>query len=315
MTVVLSLTSNRYILHVSDRLLTDSHNRKPLDPLANKTIILFARDAVAVVGYTGIAYVDHRPTDEWLAEQLIGGAIAQPPGRGASSRFGPVVDYHRDLGESVEALRAAAEANKSHFRGLGVRIQIGGIQWNSSGRGRPVGWCIGESKGAYVAVHDTRRLEPGHFHIAKVGSDDFTNDDLLALTKVVERTLSDPLATEQAMVDAVRTVSARQGLPAIGPDCMSVLIPWPPPPRVEVRYRPLVEGRAMLVKEGQEPIAIPAAFSPLVVTPNFVAYPSIVTGSGLEFGVGDFAVSVEAPDIPPGLGMTHGMSSQKRPRL
>lgn len=48
----------------------------PFDPEANKTIVYVARDAIVSIGYTGRAYLEGRPTDQWIAEQLIGEEVA-----------------------------------------------------------------------------------------------------------------------------------------------------------------------------------------------------------------------------------------------
>lgn len=71
MTLILSAVSRSIVLHASDRLITNSKNEAVYDPLANKCILFAARDGIVCLGYTGLAYIDRKPTDEWLAQKLI----------------------------------------------------------------------------------------------------------------------------------------------------------------------------------------------------------------------------------------------------
>lgn len=58
---------------MSDRLVSSPLRGSlvPFEPTANKTIVYFARDAHVSIGYAGQAYLEERPTDQWIAEQLI----------------------------------------------------------------------------------------------------------------------------------------------------------------------------------------------------------------------------------------------------
>jgi hypothetical protein len=49
MTLILTYASARYVLQVTDRLVTQGG--KIFDPLANKNLIYVARDAIVTVGY------------------------------------------------------------------------------------------------------------------------------------------------------------------------------------------------------------------------------------------------------------------------
>src|SRR2546426_11774173 len=82
MTLILAVTCPVYVFQVTDRLLTGLSVNKPFDPMANKNLIYRARDAVASIAYTGRAYINPVPTDNWMAERLQGIsplAGAEPP--------------------------------------------------------------------------------------------------------------------------------------------------------------------------------------------------------------------------------------------
>jgi len=314
-TVVLSLVSDAFALQVSDRLLTDANTRKPLDPLANKSIVFFARNAVVAVAYTGAAYVRGQPTDEWIAEKLLGGQLARPDSRGAI-RTGKLVDYHRDLGQSITAFCESADAAKRD--GLlsrhGVEVVLVGLQWKRRGRLRPVMWFVSDESRGYRAEHLFRHLQRGQFHLTRIGSEQFTDDDLFNLGDAVAAALPDARATEIAMVEAIRAAAEREQRPVIGADCMAILIPAPSPARIHVRYLPRLPAEAQVTGTTLD-LIVPAAFSPFVVGPRFVGYPSVIVGTAFEFSLGHWQVSIGAPDLPPDVSIRAALSSQPRPRF
>jgi hypothetical protein len=68
-TVVVTLSARLIHITVSDRLVTRSG--AAVDILANKLILARLDDALVSVGYTGIASIGGKPTDEWLARQIV----------------------------------------------------------------------------------------------------------------------------------------------------------------------------------------------------------------------------------------------------
>src|SRR5215216_6024666 len=89
MTLVLSLAnSRRYVLQVSDRLLTLTGGGQEFDPMSNKSLVYFARDALVVIGYSGLAYIDRTSTDEWIAQVVTDVVFPQTGERRGALRFG-----------------------------------------------------------------------------------------------------------------------------------------------------------------------------------------------------------------------------------
>lgn len=70
MTLHLVLTNRDGTVHVGDRKLTFSGGRQ-FDDASNKIVIFRARDAMVSIGFTGIAYLNGMPTDEWIARRLV----------------------------------------------------------------------------------------------------------------------------------------------------------------------------------------------------------------------------------------------------
>lgn len=70
MTLVLTLVTTRYVVQVADRLVTTDGKR--FDPTSNKSLIYLGRNAIVAIAYSGLAYLEGIPTDEWIAQTLWG---------------------------------------------------------------------------------------------------------------------------------------------------------------------------------------------------------------------------------------------------
>jgi hypothetical protein len=110
-TLILGGVWNGYPLHASDRQV--SKRKKPSSPYeahdlhSNKTIIVVAQDCWLVIGYTGLAYLDDKPTDQFIAE-----AVSQRElGGGRSVQSGdfrdPGLHYMEVTRRIVDALTTA----------------------------------------------------------------------------------------------------------------------------------------------------------------------------------------------------------------
>jgi len=71
MTLTLAATSWPFAVQVTDRLLTTAGGRA-FDRDANKNIVFHARDGIAALAYSGIAYLNGTPTDQWIVETITG---------------------------------------------------------------------------------------------------------------------------------------------------------------------------------------------------------------------------------------------------
>jgi len=91
MTQILTAACPNYVVQVSDRLLTKACGAdvREFDPIANKTVVFRARDAIVTIAYSGIAFVGSMPTDDRIAQTRWG---EEPPrgrnGKGWATAFG-----------------------------------------------------------------------------------------------------------------------------------------------------------------------------------------------------------------------------------
>jgi hypothetical protein len=312
MTLILSLATPRYVQQVSDRLVNE--RGREFDPVSNKSLVYFARDALVVLGYSGLAYIDGVPTDQWMA-QILTNEVFPGPGQRVGIRLGPRGQW-LDLGQSAELLRQKCSEIyrrlRSPHRFLAPQIVMAG--WQEGRRvWRPVLWIVEycETKAAYVIDRTPRYgwWERGGRYLAVIPDHSSLRNEA-DLGALEQHSRISPEAAEKLLVSAVRSVAQRDT--TVGPHCMSVFLPPPTANFVRTRYLPLTEGRAVL-HNNQHHIEVPAGVSPWVIGPQVIAPPSVIVGSGHQISVGTFNVVTEAPDVPPGSGVIAASSSQRRP--
>ncbi|MBS0532712.1 MAG: hypothetical protein JSR72_01525 [Proteobacteria bacterium] len=112
MTLVLSAATPGFVIQAADRLLTKTvrNQTRASDPIANKTIVYRATDALVAISYSGVAYVRSQPTDEWLAELLWGAPIARGPDGNGPPAFGFAARPNAwTIDRAIDALRRAVD--------------------------------------------------------------------------------------------------------------------------------------------------------------------------------------------------------------
>lgn len=76
MTLIVAVAVGNWAFHASDRFVsvepTPANPTGEYDPHSNKTVVVVGTDCWVVLGYTGIAYLDGRPTDRLIAEAISG---------------------------------------------------------------------------------------------------------------------------------------------------------------------------------------------------------------------------------------------------
>lgn len=106
MTLILSCITERFVVQVSDRCLSDLRTGRPIEQEANKAVFLSNRVAF---GFTGLAEIEGKPADIWLRDVLI-------PHESVGHGVQLVVD------ESTRAfaeMRASRAAKRQAFVGVG----------------------------------------------------------------------------------------------------------------------------------------------------------------------------------------------------
>lgn len=235
MTKIIAVSSAGLMCHGADRLV--SAGGSSFDPLANKTLVYSAPDALAAISYTGSAYLEDLPTDEWLARALTGidEEITAPPGftSGASTwrsqRYGPLPRWP-DVGGAAHLLAQELESVRPYLKPAETppSLMITAVK---SKRSRPNIWYpfVGiveyrPSAGAYRAHFLTDLWSNAPFAVVEMPmphSLDAT--ELASLWQSVLSAQGDPRRTEDEVVNALRIASAKSP-GTIGEDAMSISV-------------------------------------------------------------------------------------------
>jgi hypothetical protein len=305
MTLVLSVATPTYVLHVSDRLVSKAG--RPHDPLANKSVIFRAPDGLLVVGYTGAAFVGTVPTDTWIADALSGGSCRGEIGAVSYADF-PV----RDIGSSLRLLCQRARSDPS-LRQHGIEMAAVGWQWSAK-RSRPlvrnVLWVLHSGSGTLQWQQLVPRHSPERkttFRMVATGDWALPAEDWLTLVEQVGAAGPDQELVEGLLVAAIRRASElKPG--TIGRPCMIVLLrPWQFPQAL-VRFDPETTHHGTAFGE-----VVDVAYSPWMVAPDAIHRPAVVVG-GLSCEQGLLTYSMEAPPVPADQTLQGAFQSQVRPR-
>jgi hypothetical protein len=320
MTLILTEASIRYVLQASDRLLTQG--RREFDPVSNKTVVYLCRDALVSIAYSGPAYLDETPTDQWITERLTDERfdLSQP----GFLKIGPL-KRSLDIGQSIELLRA--ELGSAILRlppsvnRPTLHVIVAGWQWGKR-QARPVATHIVNQAATpstfyleklprywhFEQTPENRSLRKVYFAIVPTSNPLSHGEQRRAFEQLLH-TSSSPNDSTQVLIDTIRLAASKKPR-LVGEDCMCVYLP-PPSSRVaEVVFVPPQEQRLAVVGRHRE--ELPAAFSPWVVGHGLIAAPSMVVGSS-TITLGPFTIKVKAPVVPSDAGITGVWSSQRRP--
>jgi hypothetical protein len=319
-TQIVAQLTRRFVLQIEDRLVTPDlsagGSAKP-DTLANKNVIYRARDAIVCMGYTGLAFIGNLPTDTWIAEKLTGLKGSDPFG----TRFGSLPRW-LDIGQAIELLDRELRASEIAALKTNFELVVVGWQWKLGKREvmrnrptTPMAWLI---RKPYSKPFEAVERLPRYWHwthdarfiASPEGHKNLSVAELEALAGRLRQLPPDIKSRgyEQTIVDAIRTVSARNQY--VGPNCMSIVLA--PPhlnPFVRVRFFPQENHVARLVAPTFVSPEYPAAYSPWIIGPGIVMQPTVRIGQGWEVAIGSFKVLLDGI----GTGAISGMSSQRRP--
>lgn len=102
MTLILGIYVKWHAIQVSDRLVSLRSNPPyPFDAFANKTVIYFGRRGIASISAAGLAYLNGKTTDEWVAETLSGVDLSTK----SAIAMGHSISHPFDVGQALEHLR------------------------------------------------------------------------------------------------------------------------------------------------------------------------------------------------------------------
>jgi hypothetical protein len=254
--------------------------------------LLLGLDGYACVSYSGLAYIDSKPTDQWLAEVLSERETI--PGHSGGLAIHHDSSLRPAIGPALVRLRAAIERDfvcqpKAHkHEGLCV-LCSGFFMGRREPKTRPFMHHYshdGADDSRLVRNHLPRLWNwKGEMTLGHVGVDpgEAKRELLAALGSPGLDLDQDDL--ERLLVDCIRTVSKR-GDGLVGADCMSIVISRNADLRVRVRFLPAPEKDS-----GQD------AYTPWVVAPGMLTPRSGFYGLPPQMSAGGYIV--EFSRLPP----------------
>lgn len=313
MTLIINAVWGPWAFHASDRFLstvaTQGKPALPWDPHSNKTVVVLGSDCWLVLGYTGMAFLDRKPTDQVIAEAISGHPDLS--GSAMSGWFpGPGLHY-REIRNRIESKVSAAYA-RLQDKPQNVSVLCSGVQrQRKSRRLKRVMFRIDVTPvNTSSSELVPRFMEWARFQGTATGT---VHKDTIAtmverVKKYQEKGGDSPQIVREIMMDAVRATG--KVLPhAVGKDAIGVYLDCIER-KVSTRFHPadLAEQVAFLrstsildhmdARFGN----VPAVSTPFVLKPGMIFGPAIGnaggwTGSdGISFEYSGFGVP------PPGGG-------------
>lgn len=255
MTLVLTLVTTRYVVQVADRLVTTDGKR--FDPTSNKSLIYLGRNAIVAIAYSGLAYLEGIPTDEWIAQTLWGRKLPRrDDGRAVGHFLGGEPRQSVDIGRAIERLRCGSQKalrmDRAPLKAKFLQIVLAGWQWRHMGSRtvwRPILHAITSVRQNGQIRCDVDNL-PRYWHCERGLRDGksclpFRMLPVPLTTDVLDTRTADlitrlepvahlPDTARQILVKEIQTRAA--SVPTIGKDCMCVYVPFPSPRVVEAEY-------------------------------------------------------------------------------
>lgn len=227
MTLIWTVASRHCVVHVSDRLVTWSTGGVA-NPAANKNVVYYGPDCLATIGFTGLAALEGKPTDRWIAEAILGSTL--DPGM----HIGPIPGARLlRLSDLVHGLRGSLSdlfggVERKH-RAWEHAVTVGGWRFSRSGKAWPVSLALVKPAGS-DQVHvrhflSRRRWRVGDYSITAFGTCLLADDEVEGLRLSVSASLRDPRAVADLLSEATRLVATRS--PRVGGHCMCSSIPAP----------------------------------------------------------------------------------------
>lgn len=314
MTILLSLAYASYAIQVSDRLLTVEKGDgrfEPWDPVANKAVVLLGRDGLVNMAYTGPAHVGSVTTDEWLARVLSGEDPSPDQSKYAFAHvFGrPARFLAAHLTDVVTRLNEAVASRSVTHR---LAVDFVGLRWQNRGRRAwpvvgKIAWSLGN--GGYRWSMCKRRWgwESGRAFLSGASGRSERQARTLLRGRLACVDLRDRDQAIAAMIDVLRSLPPHD--PTVGKDCMVTTIQRSSP-HASIRYEPY-DVRQISVVFGGQTVALEAAFTPWIVTPETIVAPSEIVGHGFTFSSGGLDFRVEDPSPGTDITIMRGLKTRQ----
>lgn len=306
MTLVFSAACRYRIFHASDRLTTITPTRKNPDKAwdihSNKTVIVVGSDCWLVIGYTGLAYLDGIPTDEFIANALAGGELG-----GGIGMWHPGRSLHyREIARSIETtIHDAYRRLPVQARKYATTVSAAGLQ-NRKPRPRPVSfYAVISESGAEHTETAGRVVRPFGFEVNyPIGS---VNPSVFhrMLIRIKNEGFESPEKFRDVMMDAI--VETGQISEVVGEDVMGVILE-PLARKISVHFRSADPDRQLdLVRATypalEERAKVPTVPTPWILTPGMFFSPAIGTGGWTQSG-SEIEIELTGFDCEPNRGPT-----------
>jgi hypothetical protein len=302
-TLILGGVWNGYALHASDRQV--SKRKRPSSPYeahdrhSNKSIIVVAQDCWLVIGYSGLAFLDDKPTDQFIAE-----AVSQRElGGGGSVHFGDFRDrglhYMEVRRRIVEAMTAAYSRLDRQARDISTTVLIAGVQLTKP-RLRNILFKFSVQAGMFSPCPDKpkRHLPRNDWELTHVGTEDPAVLDVLA--RMVSRFEAQGALTvdyfRDILMDTIQ--EAAKVSDVVGDDVMGVILS--PTRRFGQSYfRPgdeIRQAQIAQISTDQSIYDTRSISTPYVLIPGGIFEPSVASGS---WTIGDHRCRIEVSGFQP----------------
>ncbi|WP_405178422.1 hypothetical protein OG225_30650 [Nocardia sp. NBC_01377] len=283
MTLILSAVTRGFVFHASDRLFTIQRKKghvEEWDPRANKTIVVVGSDCWLVLGYTGLAYLDGKPTDQFLAEAISG----------VSDLDGGMVMGTRNLGlHYAEIIRRIVEAVSAQYDKLSCAVRKyplivagTGIQMTRPRR-RELIFRLGFSEDGYDGGDGHTERYPSLWRYGCIPAGDVNNEVHEQMRKRLrsDETHDSPDSFRKIMVDGVRATAALSEF--VGEDVISVILD-PEEREISVHFDPIDPSRPITPGKGAphegELKHKLEVYTPYAILPNIIYCPSVASVGG-----------------------------------
>jgi len=299
MTLILGGASQGGFAHVSDRWLTRSDLRSPQDTDANKTIVVVFYEFMMAIGYTGVAYLGSKPTDQVIAETVADAAFDD---RFSHGSFEVASAKMLRLWQTVERMRAGLDARLQRIPTLsaqGFAIDMVGLHFRR-GYSVPFAWTLAMQDGGLKLARAGLGGDPGRFGLTAEGSGAPHVMQIWHDLRTEKGAVADLGSLRHRLVEVLRAVSLKAG-GTVGPEAMSVIGTIEdarPQLAIELTHFPVGTQAFGITSKASNP----AGHSPWVLTPGTVLAPSLVLGNlqmtiGTEAGF-EVGVTVKGGPLP-----------------
>ncbi|MBF6166229.1 hypothetical protein IU486_15855 [Streptomyces gardneri] len=316
MTLILSAVTRGFVFHASDRLFTIKRRGsvESWDPKANKTLVVVGDDCWLVLGYTGLAYLDGKPTDQFLAEAISGIPDLSAGGMRLYTRP-PGLHYAAIIQRIVEAVSTKYEELPPATRAYPLIVAGTGIQLTRP-RNRELTFRLGFSDKGYDGGLGLTERYPSiwRYSCIPAGDVNYALHEKMRERLRSSETLDSPESFRKILVDGVQETAAQSEY--VGDDVISVVLN-PATQEINVHFdradpsQVITPGKASSF-EGDMKHRL-EVYTPYVLLPRAIFSPSVASVGGWCGSDGiSYRFIGPAPDVGGGFYGSYARKPQPR---